>query len=51
MFVVWVLRERVEEKEVKGEERMNLFFCFFMFVVFLWVVVVLRIVVWLHGSK
>lgn len=28
MFVVWVLRERVEEKEVKGEERMNLFFVF-----------------------
>lgn len=48
MFVVWVLRERIEEKEVKGEERMNLFF---MFVVFLWVVLVLRIVVWLHGSK
>jgi hypothetical protein len=42
------LRERIEEKEVKGEERMNLFF---MFVVFLWVVLVLRIVVWLHGSK
>lgn len=34
MFVVWVLRERVEEKEVKGEERMNLFFFFYVCCVF-----------------
>jgi len=36
MFVVWVLRERIEEKEVKGEERMNLFLCLLCFCGLCW---------------